>query len=76
MKMEIAAIKETLRSKFWKMENLGNPIEITEISITNRIEEKKETISKFEDILKEIDIIKKKANLKCSSEISPRKSKT
>lgn len=56
MKMEIAAIKKTLRSKFWKMENLGNPIEITEISITNRIEEKKETISKFEDILKEIDI--------------------
>ena len=59
LKSEIEAIKKTQTEGILDMENLGKWAGTTEISITNRIQEKEERISGAEDTTEEIDSLVK-----------------
>ena len=59
LKSEIEAIKKTQTEGILDMENLGKWAGTTEISITNRIQEKEERISGAEDTTEEIDLLVK-----------------
>jgi hypothetical protein len=53
--MEVAIIKVTEMDTNLEMENLGKWSGITDVSITNRIQEIEERISVIEDTVEEID---------------------
>ena len=57
--MEVAIIKVTEMDTNLEMENLGKWSGITDVSITNRIQEIEERISGAEDIIENIDTILK-----------------
>jgi chaperonin cofactor prefoldin len=55
LKVEVETIKKRQREADLEMENLGKKSGITDVSITNRIQEIEERISGIEDTMKEID---------------------
>jgi cell fate (sporulation/competence/biofilm development) regulator YmcA (YheA/YmcA/DUF963 family) len=55
LKEEVETIKKTQREANLEMENLGKRSGITNVSITNRIQEIEERISDVEDTLEEIE---------------------
>jgi uncharacterized coiled-coil protein SlyX len=55
LKVEVETIKKTQMVANLEMENLGKRSEITDVSITNRIQEIEERISGVEDTVEEID---------------------
>jgi uncharacterized coiled-coil protein SlyX len=55
LKVEAETIKKTQMEANLEMENLGNRSGITDISITNRIQEIEERISSVEETIEEID---------------------
>lgn len=60
LKGEVETIKKAQIEAALEMENLGTRSGITDISIMNRIQEKKERNSDVEETLKEIDTTSKK----------------
>ena len=55
LKVEVETIKKTQMEANLEMENLGKRSGITDVSITNRIQEIEERISGVEDTIEEID---------------------
>ena len=55
LKVEIETLKKTQMEANLEMENLGKRSVITDVSITNRIQERKERTSGVEDTIEEID---------------------
>ena len=55
LKVEVETIKKTQMEANLEMENLGKRSGITDVSITNRIQEIEERISGAEDTVEEID---------------------
>jgi uncharacterized coiled-coil protein SlyX len=55
LKVEVETIKKTQVEVNLEMENLGKKSEITDVSITNRIQEMEERISGVEDTVEEIN---------------------
>ena len=55
LKVEVEIIKKTQMEANLEMENLGKRSGITDVSITNRIQEIEERISGVEDTVEEID---------------------
>jgi predicted nucleic acid-binding Zn-ribbon protein len=55
LKVEIETIKKTQMKANLEMENLGKRTGITDISITNRIQEIEERISSIKDTVEETD---------------------
>jgi uncharacterized coiled-coil protein SlyX len=64
IKVEVETIKKTQMEVNLEMENLGKRSGITDVSITNRIQEIEERISGVEDTVEEIDKTVKE-NSKC-----------
>jgi hypothetical protein len=54
LKMKIESIKKTQTEEILEMENLGRRTGITDVSITNRIQEMEEKMLVREDIIEEI----------------------
>ena len=59
LKLEIEAIKKTQMKGILEMENLGKRTGMTDISITNRIQEMEERISGIGYTMEEIDLLVK-----------------
>jgi hypothetical protein len=59
LKVEVETIKKTQMETNLEMENLGKMSAITDVSITNRIQEIEERISGEEDMVEEIETIDK-----------------
>ena len=55
LKIEIEILKKTQTEGILKMQNLGKTVGITKDSITNRIQEMKERILGFEDLVEQIE---------------------
>ena len=65
--MEVETIKKPQMEANLEMKNLGKRSEITDVSITNRIQEIEERISSIEDTIEETDTLSKKIqNIKSS----------
>ena len=65
LKVEVETIKKTQMEANLEMENLGKRSGITDVSITNRIQEIEERISGVEDTVEEMDTtVKKIQNIK------------
>lgn len=65
--MAIEAIKKTQTEGIEEMENLRKRTGITNVSMTNRVEEMEERISGIGDMIEEIDaLVKKMLNQKSS----------
>ena len=65
LKVEVETIKKPQMEANLEMKNLGKRSEITDVSITNRIQEIEERISGVEDTVEEMDTtVKKIQNIK------------
>jgi hypothetical protein len=65
--VEVETIKKPQMEANLEMKNLGKRSEITDVSITNRIQEIEERISSIEDTIEETDTLSKKIqNIKSS----------
>ena len=65
LKVEVETIKKMQMEANLEIENLGKRSGITDVSITNRIQEIEERISGVEDTVEEVDtIIKENSKLK------------
>ena len=58
--MEVETIKKPQMEANLEMKNLGKRSEITDVSITNRIQEIEERISSIEDTIEETNTLSKK----------------
>ena len=71
LKVEVETIKKTQMEANLEVENLGKRLGITDVHITNRIQEIEERISGVEDTGEEIDTIVKE-NLRQKRPLNPK----
>jgi uncharacterized coiled-coil protein SlyX len=74
LKVEVEPIKKIQMQASLEMENLGKRSGITDVSITNKIQEMEDRISGIEDTIEEIDTTVKE-NSKCKNKTKQNKTK-